>query len=141
MLLSLFHFHNVIELPCAIERWRLRGVNSEVDKPAFARNGLDPMVFLAYLSLRTKVNINRAIRVRLGFCCDGTDKGPVLVCYNHRASVRIVDSGRPEKISRHWPRNREFIVLTASKKLIPFSLNLSNLGAGIVLCIYNVTSF
>ena len=28
-----------------LERWRLRGVNSEVDEPAFARNGLDPMVF------------------------------------------------------------------------------------------------
>ena len=61
-----FQFLNIRELIGSVEERFFGAVHADVSKPAFFRDGFDPLGLFAGRSLGAKVDIKRAVCIRLG---------------------------------------------------------------------------
>src|SRR5437016_1335103 len=66
------HLNDVVRLPCLVEQRFRRAVEAHISEPTSARNGLDPVLFLSFWSLRAEVDVHRTIGVgdRAGVLAD-----------------------------------------------------------------------
>src|SRR5262245_60738506 len=74
--LSLLHLNDVVRPPGLVEEWLQRPVESKEREPAFGGDRLDPVLLLARGSVRTEVDIDRAVGIRLRPGVGGADEQP-----------------------------------------------------------------
>src|SRR4030095_15340978 len=55
------HLNDIVRLPCLVEERFRWAVEAQIREPTFARNGLDPVLFLPLWGLRAEVDVHRAI--------------------------------------------------------------------------------
>src|SRR5215475_15529514 len=108
-----FHFLEVAGSPASVESGTLRSIEAEVDKPALARDGLDPLSLLARRCARPKVKVGRSSFWGIFQFDEGTQRSLVLIGLDLRAREGVIDRDRPEQFLRYRLRHAQSVGLAA----------------------------
>src|SRR6202044_462308 len=110
---GLLHFFKVAWFPASVKGGFFWAVDAEVDKPAFAGDGLDPLVLMSLWSAGAEVEFGR-----LGFGdvfeLEHRAEGSLaLVGLDLAAGIGVVDSNGPEELARYRLPHGELVAPTS----------------------------
>lgn len=105
---GLLHQDDVFRLPRPIKPGLQRTIETQNGAPGFSRNGLDPVAFPALGWLWSKPDGVASIFIRLEVGTVAVEAAKLLVRFQKRARLRVVDYERPIIVDRHvgWDRDR-----------------------------------
>src|SRR5215475_13655108 len=107
------HFLEVVGSPASVKSGTLRSIEAEVDKPALARDGLDPLSLLAGRCAWSKVKVGRSGFWDILQFDERTQRSLVLIGLDLRARDGVIDRDRPEQLFRHRLRQTQSVGLAA----------------------------
>jgi len=100
---------------CFVEPRLKRPVEAQEDVPAFAGNGLHPIVLMATRSLWAEPDIDRLVVINLESLCLAADAGILLVGLEHRAGLIVVEQQGPEILDGYVGRQVQLVSLASGR--------------------------